>query len=53
MTCVGQDRDNAVVLQPRDEERVVSKVTKHASFQREHSFPIFMVSPERRGVRTA
>ena len=31
----------------------MSKVTKRASFQRERSFPVFIVSPERRGVSTA
>lgn len=35
------------------ERRVVSKVTKHASLQKDHSFPIFIVSPEGRRVRTA
>lgn len=35
------------------EERVVSKVTKQASLQREYSFPVLIVSPEGRRVRNA
>lgn len=46
MSDIGQERDNAMVFQCGMEGRVVPKVTKHASLQRAHSFPISFANPK-------